>query len=71
VLRVTIEPWPGERESGGRTIATIERSRSSLLVRERFSRNLAGSACPLVEDDPQPKDCAYARDLQDFLERQR
>ncbi|WP_325099839.1 hypothetical protein [Paraburkholderia madseniana] len=36
-------------------------------TRTFFRGNLAYSARPVVEGDPEPMDCAYAWDLQDFL----
>jgi hypothetical protein len=35
--------------------------------RTLFKRNLYGSTVPLIEDDPEPRDCAYAHDWQAFL----
>jgi len=32
-----------------------------------FRRNLRFSTAPLIEDDPDPRDCAYAWDWHDFL----
>jgi hypothetical protein len=32
-----------------------------------FRRNLRFSTMPVIEDDPQPRDCAYAWDWEDFL----
>jgi len=40
-------------------------------TRSFFRQNLANSARPLVEDDPQPFDCAHADDWKNFLEGQR
>jgi hypothetical protein len=40
-------------------------------ARTLFRRNLANSGRPLIDDDPQPMDCAYSWDWQDFLEGQR
>ncbi|ANB77575.1 hypothetical protein AYM40_29265 [Paraburkholderia phytofirmans OLGA172] len=36
-------------------------------ARTLFQRSLAGSTCPLVEDDPEPMDCAHLSDWTDFL----
>ena len=36
-------------------------------VRTLFARNMACSTCPVIEEDPQPMDCAYAWDWLDFL----
>ncbi|MGF6902575.1 hypothetical protein [Paraburkholderia sp. GAS348] len=36
-------------------------------TRTFFRRNLAYSTRPVIEDDPEPMDCAYAWDWQDFL----
>ena len=32
-----------------------------------FQRNIAHSARPVIDDDPEPLDCAYAWDWEDFL----
>jgi hypothetical protein len=36
-----------------------------------FRRNIANSSRPVIDDDPEPCDCAWAYDWQDFLEGQR
>lgn len=36
-----------------------------------FQRNIANSGRPMVADDPEPTDCAWAHDWTDFLEGRR
>ncbi|WMY08646.1 hypothetical protein P3F88_02390 [Paraburkholderia phenoliruptrix] len=40
-------------------------------ARTFFCRNIANSSRPLIEDDPEPFDCAYAWDSDDFLRGER
>ncbi|WP_338019380.1 hypothetical protein [Paraburkholderia tagetis] len=40
-------------------------------ARTFFQRNIANSGRPLVEEDPDPLDCAWAHDWSDFLDGQR
>ncbi|MGF6968775.1 hypothetical protein OKW43_005803 [Paraburkholderia sp. WC7.3g] len=35
--------------------------------RTLFENNLRSSGCPFVLDDPEPRDCAWSHDWQDFL----
>jgi hypothetical protein len=36
-------------------------------ARSLFEKRIAYSTRPLIEKDPEPRDCAYARDFQNFL----
>jgi hypothetical protein len=36
-------------------------------ARTFFECRIDGSTCPYVEEEPDPRDCAYARDWEDFL----
>ncbi|MEN8517950.1 hypothetical protein [Burkholderia sp. RS02] len=40
-------------------------------ARTFFRRNIANSGRPLIEEDPDPMDCAWAHDWSDFLDGQR
>jgi hypothetical protein len=40
-------------------------------ARTFFRRNIANSGRPVIDDDPEPMDCVYAWDWQDFIEGQR
>lgn len=40
-------------------------------ARTFFRRNIANSSRPLIEDDPEPFDCAYAWDWDEFLRGER
>lgn len=36
-------------------------------ARTFFERRIDGATCPYVEEEPDPRDCAYAHDWHDFL----
>jgi hypothetical protein len=36
-------------------------------ARSLFRKNMSFSTKPVIEDDPEPMDCVYARDWEDFL----
>ncbi|ANB72638.1 hypothetical protein AYM40_09855 [Paraburkholderia phytofirmans OLGA172] len=58
---------PIHRSYGGSGIPYVRLREIPEPARTLFQRNLAGSTRPLVEDDPEPMDCAHLSDWTDFL----
>jgi hypothetical protein len=67
--RPVLPEVPVHTSAGGRRYVRLREIPEP--ARTFFRRNIANSGRPMVEDDPEPMDCAWAHDFQDFLEGQR
>ncbi|MFM0031770.1 hypothetical protein PQR70_36735 [Paraburkholderia madseniana] len=58
---------PVHKSDGGTGIPYVRGREIPEPARSLFKRNMAFSTRPVIEDDPDPMDCAYLSDWTDFL----